>query len=376
MNRPILVLSFIALIVSSLILFIKPTVLHKQAQNPIHTTPTVVQDHILKTMPTTSSISNITSRLRPIYFVSHGGPTFMYRDDDFGDAGAFDIVQKMGQSLLADPPKALVIVSAHWQEDHSNSPNGLPTIGITSTDGDNKLIYDFFGFPSHMYKEQFHTRGSKKLSQHLANKIAADGNFNVRLYGNRGFDHGLWVPFRVAFPEHSIQKELNYVPFPVIQVSLPSSGRSLSAVEDVTRDTYKLGAQLKDLRDRLGEDIAVVCSGMSVHNLREMWQYQGSVAPYAKPYENLLKQAVTEMPTSKRLDKLITLFKEPITSQAHPTIEHILPISAALGLSEEFIPPSVEGELSYGESDFSNASQLYSRALSSLSWGIYKFGRD
>ena len=109
----------------------------------------------------------------------------MYREDEMGDAGAFDQISSIGKALLDDPPKALVVVSAHWQEEYAKSPNGLPTIGITSTDGENSLIYDFYGFPKHMYKEEFHTRGSKQLSRYLAEKLSTTADvkpaFNPKL---------------------------------------------------------------------------------------------------------------------------------------------------------------------------------------------------
>lgn len=316
----------------------------------------------------------------------------MYRDDQMGDAGAFDLVTSIGKAILEDPPKALIVISAHWQEEYSKSANGLPTIGITSTDGENSLIYDFYGFPKHMYKEEFHTRGSKQFSRSLAEKLSktADGKpaFNAKLYGSRGFDHGLWVPFRVAFPQYSIKDKKNYVPFPVVQVSLPSSpsqmrSRSPLDIQYEAEITHKLGSQLKELRDRLGDDVTIVCSGMSVHNLRDMWEYMGGVAPYGKKFEDELKKSVTQGPLPKRIENLTNLFKDPITYKAHPTLEHIMPIAAALGASEEFTPTTAENVTDEQakltvepKKDFEKVSRLYTNLTSSLAWGIFKFGRD
>lgn len=299
----------------------------------------------------------------------------MYREDSFGDAGAFDTVTDLGKQLLADPPAALLVVSAHWQQDYARSSNGLADVGITSTDGDNSLIYDFYGFDKHMYSEQFHSRGSKELSRRIAEKIttSADGKpaFNSKLYGKRGFDHGLWVPMRVALPEFSVKNNKTYVPFPVIQMSLPSSSsgmRSRSAlhIAEETKSSYQLGSVLRELRDRHGENIAIVCSGMSVHNLRDMWTYSGKVAPYASKFDSALTKVVEDKNLEGRVDKLTELFQTPITFEAHPTIEHIMPIAVALGASSKF-------DLS--SDDDSKGKRLYTNYTSSLAWGIFQFGQ-
>lgn len=325
-----------------------------------------------------SAAVTATSRLRPVYFVSHGGPTFMYRNDDFGDSGAFDTIQSLGEHLLANPPKAVVVISAHWQEDYKPSGNGLPSVGITSTDGANSLVYDFYGFPSHMYKEQFHSNGSKALARRLAEKISTTSNgdpaFNVKLYGSRGLDHGLWVPFRVAFPNQSLQNKRNDMPFPIIQMSLPSSrgemrSSSHSDIQHETDISYNLGNALRELRDRNGEDIAIVCSGMSVHNLRDLGSYS---VPYAKEFDSSLKQAV-EGSVTGRLERLTELFKSSSARKAHPTMEHIMPMAVAIGASSEFSP--VEGESGeVNETDF-RGKRLYTGYTRSLAWGIFEFGR-
>ena len=35
----------------------------------------------------------------PTYFFSHGGPTFMYELDDFGNKGAWNTVKKIGNNI-------------------------------------------------------------------------------------------------------------------------------------------------------------------------------------------------------------------------------------------------------------------------------------
>ncbi|VVT58792.1 uncharacterized protein SAPINGB_P006386 [Magnusiomyces paraingens] len=407
---------FITLIISILVyyFYFQLPAQVSTTSSPITTTQdTTLQEQVIMSTTTTATTAattaaatvakNFTSRLRPFYFVSHGGPTFMYRDDNFGDAGAWDVVTSIGKEILADPPKALVVISAHWQEE-SGSKFGaafdkttFPTVGVTSTDGENSLIYDFYGFPAHMYKEQFHSKGDKALAKRIAEKLQQPNDnepgFNVKLHGSRGFDHGLWVPLRIAFPEQSIKDRKNYVPFPIIQISLPSSPYNMrshapTAVEYDTQISFRLGQLLHELRDRNGEDVAIVCSGMSVHNLRDLFSMGGRVAPYASKFDKELKVAVEKGPTEGMLDRLTALFKTPITKSAHPTLEHLLPIAVAAGVDSVFKPEGTTFDDSLtkvpeapadpdvlGPIDF-KPKQLYSNTLLSLAWGIFKFGRN
>lgn len=318
----------------------------------------------------------------------------MYRDDSFGDAGAWDTVKSIGAEILADPPKALIVISAHWQESN-NGLNSIPTVGITNTDGNNSLIYDFYGFPNHMYEEQFHTKGSKAFARKIAEKLQSpsDGSkgFSVRLHGSRGVDHGLWVPLRVAFPEQSIKNKPNPLPFPVLQISLPSTpsnmrSHSPQAVEYDTEASYRLGKILSELRDREGEDVTIICSGMSVHNLGELWGLNGKKAPYADKFDSALAKAIETSPCEKTIDRLTELFKDPVARKAHPTLEHIMPIAVAAGASTIFTPPGAKYDSSLtkppadvdlgtvGPIDFTG-KRLYTNTMLSMAWGIFKFGR-
>ncbi|KAK9465767.1 Extradiol ring-cleavage dioxygenase, class III enzyme, subunit B [Lipomyces arxii] len=270
----------------------------------------------------------------PVYFFSHGGPTFMYadRDDDgTADIGAFNALKKMGKEIVETiKPKAVVVFSAHWQ----SSPNTIEVNTAEKTD----LIYDFYGFPEFMYKETYPNVGSKNVSQQVITALQAAG---IKAKGvNRGLDHGVWVPFKIAFGKG---QELTV---PVVQVSLFKS--------DDPRQHVALGKALSSLRD---ENILIIGSGMTVHNLREMGHYWGSVAPYAKKFDEMLKQAVVSETGSSREDALASLIKTPEANKSHPTKEHLLPIYIASGAA-------------YDDS----AVRVYTAQTSSLAWGEYKFG--
>ncbi|GMF03460.1 unnamed protein product [Ambrosiozyma monospora] len=68
----------------------------------------------------------------PIFFFSHGGPTFADRGDPMGsDEGAWDETKRVGELIKSTlKPKFIVVVSAHWQASQSESievsvPSGL-----------------------------------------------------------------------------------------------------------------------------------------------------------------------------------------------------------------------------------------------------------
>ncbi|ODQ65902.1 Extradiol aromatic ring-opening dioxygenase [Nadsonia fulvescens var. elongata DSM 6958] len=265
----------------------------------------------------------------------------MYEDDPMGDKGAFNHIRKIGSDLLANPPKALVILSAHWQAEggFGLSPR---TVRITHRNDENPLIYDFYGFPKHMYEEKFKSRGDTKISSRIY-KILSQSGFQPKLDTKRGLDHGVFVPLKVAFKNSSNEM----LPFPVIQISLLGS-------ED-PESHFELGQALSSLRD---EGMMIIGSGMSVHNLRDLGRYfNGSPAPYVKPFDDALKLTVETANPSDILESLIKVLERPDARKAHPTFEHILPIVAAAGAADK-----------------DNGKQLYSNQLSSLAWGIFKFG--
>jgi 4,5-DOPA dioxygenase extradiol len=182
-----------------------------------------------------------------------------------------------GQSILSYSPKALVVVSAHW-ENPQHSPSVLskqlfplvllsricptplplgssshPTLlsisihTIVNEASTSPLIYDFYGFPPHYYTQTFPHTSAPWLVSLVKDKLRAGGNV-VEGVPSRGLDHGAWVPAKVMFPKHTEES------FPIVQVSLPGDGSAESSI--------RLGEALAGLRD---EGVAIVCSGQPVY---------------------------------------------------------------------------------------------------------------
>lgn len=302
----------------------------------------------------------------PAYFFSHGGPTFMYETDPMGDAGAWKTVKKLGNHIKNElKPDYIVVVSAHWQ---STASNRVDIAVPDKPNGPNKLIYDFYGFPDHMYKEKFVLNSSFSVAKLVQSQLQANG-FQSDLV-KRGIDHGVWVPFKVAFldyntlgPQTALKSESpDLLDIPLVQVSLTSN-------DDDFRSHFKLGKVLSHFRENPVWDESqkrelrglVVFSGMSVHNLRDLSSFRNpdQVKPYAKKFNALLRDTlVNDDHLLERLENF-KLEHRQLLYQAHPTLEHFAPLVAASGIVSGKSEPIKE---------------LYNKELASLGWGIYQFG--
>lgn len=116
-------------------------------------------------------------------------------------------------------------------------------VAVPSKLQENRLIYDFYGFPKHIYDEKFRSKNDLSIAERVAKDISSGpGSIRVSL-AQRGIDHGVWVPLKVAFPAESPQ-DWN-LDIPLIQVSLTS--------DDTDFDShYKLGQALSKYRSEGG----------------------------------------------------------------------------------------------------------------------------
>lgn len=306
----------------------------------------------------------------PGLFVSHGGPTFMYKDDDFGNPAAWECIRKLGTQIKQQwKPDYIVVVSAHWQSGGSKKVDiAVPPGSSVGKSKENPLIYDFYGFPDYMYKEEFHTKNSGVVAEQIRQELENDG-FTSEIT-ERGIDHGVWVPLKVAFLDYNTRtkqpdvKGLDLPDTELIQVSLTGNEKDFQT-------HYNLGKVLSKFRDNLVWDEhqqkylkgLVICSGMSVHNLKDIGSFRlpGHVMPYVKPFNDLLNKSI--IGSSSILDSLVKLQTENKTLlyKAHPTLEHFVPVVVASGL--------IDGT---GES----VTELYNDEQASLGWGMYRFGPD
>jgi aromatic ring-opening dioxygenase catalytic subunit (LigB family) len=219
-------------------------------------------------------------------------------DWTFGPADTWHKTQRFLESLAATlpaPPKTLLVISGHWEEP-----------GLTASAAPRpQLIYDYTGFPPSTYKLTWPAPGNPELAARIAALLKAAG-LPSSTSQTRGFDHGVFVPLKVAFPQAEI---------PVVTLSLAASldpALHLAA-----------GRALAPLRD---EGVVIIGSGMSFHNLRA---YMRPETPErARAFDAWLTAAV-ESPGAERSALLTEWRSAPHASFAHPSEEHLIPLFVA-----------------------------------------------
>jgi len=243
----------------------------------------------------------------PTIFIPHGGgPCF------FMDWNPPDTWDRMADYLRHVPeqvssrPKALVVISGHWEEDVVTIQNNpKPT-----------LLYDYYGFPPSTYQIKFPAPGAPEVSARVAELLGAAG-IAWKYDHERGYDHGVFIPLKVAFPDADM---------PIVQVSLLAS---MNAAEHI-----RIGQALAPLRD---EGILIVGSGMSYHNMRTlMGSMRGgangrSADPGSQRFDDWLENTLTKVRPDERIAELSAWDKAPSARDAHPREEHLLPLHVVVG---------------------------------------------
>ncbi|KAH6648772.1 Extradiol ring-cleavage dioxygenase, class III enzyme, subunit B [Truncatella angustata] len=243
----------------------------------------------------------------PVYFFSHGGPTVQYETKH----PAYSVLQNIGQEITKKvKPSAVVVFSGHWE-------GSRDTIEVNTAEHTD-LIYDFYGFPSYMYEAKYPSRGSPELANRILGLL---GDAGIKAKGvTRGLDHGVWSGFNVAF-----DPEKNPLGVPLVQVSLYHS-------EDPDMH-YRLGQAVASLRD---DNIVIIGAGMSVHNIRDMFATRGDPRPlpYTVSFDEALKDA-TEAAPAERQARMAEVTRRPDAKQAHPWMDHLMPVYVAAGAAGE-----------------------------------------
>ncbi|MGC4115999.1 MAG: class III extradiol ring-cleavage dioxygenase [Myxococcales bacterium] len=132
--------------------------------------------------------------------------------------------------------------------------------------------------------------------------------FETAADADRGFDHGTFVPLKLAWPLADV---------PTFQLSLI---RGLAPEAHLA-----MGRALAPLRD---EGVFIVGSGMTYHDLRGF--FAGRAGPVSETFDAWLRDAATrEAPDRDAL--LAQWSKAPAARQAHPREEHLLPLMVVAG---------------------------------------------
>lgn len=173
------------------------------------------------------------------------------------------------------------------------------------------MIYDFGGFPDPLYEMIYAAPGDPALAETVAGLIAAAG-LPAHQVAREGFDHGTWVPLIMMYPEADI---------PVVQIAVQPKADPAHH--------YRLGQALAALPD---QDVLVIGSGSTSHNLREMFSGGYQINDWAQDWVVEFADWVAAKAEDGAHDDLIACRDlAPHYRANHPTDEHFLPFHVALG---------------------------------------------
>ena len=251
------------------------------------------------------------SRL-PVVYIPHGGGPWPFVDMglDPTDVAKLSAYLRSLRTLTPQPPKAVLAVSAHWEE-------RVPTV---MTSAHPPMLYDYYGFPPESYAITWPAPGSPAVAERVRQLLSAAG-FETAADGARGFDHGTFVPLKLTYPDAEV---------PTLQLSL------LSSLDPA--DHVRLGAALAPLRD---EGVLIVGSGMSFHNLRAFRDPRAR--GISETFDAWLREAAL-LDKDERNKRLTDWAQAPAARAAHPREEHLLPLMVVAGAAGDD-----RGKIAFGD---------------------------
>lgn len=235
----------------------------------------------------------------PVAFVPHGGGPWPFVEMGLppDEVAALKEYLQSVRTLPRRNPRALVVVSAHWE-----AP--VPTL---LTAAHPPMLYDYYDFPPESYRLAWPAPGDPRLARDLSALLERAG-FPAASDAARGFDHGTFVPLKVAYPDADV---------PAIQLSLV---RGLDPAHHLA-----LGRALAPLRD---DDVFIIGSGMTFHNLRAFGDPRA--VSYSEMFDEWLRGVMQKTPDD-RARGLTEWAGAPAARFAHPREEHLLPLMVATG---------------------------------------------
>lgn len=238
----------------------------------------------------------------PTFFISHGGGPWPWLEGSMREA-----MKNLRRSLEALPkelpekPKAILMISGHWEEEGfaiMSSPNP-------------GMLYDYGGFPAYTYQIKYPAPGSPELAARVHDLLSKAG-IDSQLDPVRGFDHGMFSPMAVSYPDADM---------PVVQLSIRNDYDPVAHLN--------LGRALAPLRD---EGILIIGSGLSYHNLRS---FDARAEKPSREFDAWLSETLVENSPEERKQRLLEWERAPSARLAHPQEDHLIPLMVAVGAAEE-----------------------------------------
>ena len=234
----------------------------------------------------------------PALYIGHGAPPLLDDPTWMGQLAAW--------THLMPKPRAVLIVSAHWE---------AAPLMLSAPAAGTPLVYDFGGFQQRYYTLTYPTPDASALAAEVAALMPSAAP--AHQHPSRGLDHGAWVPLKVMYPLADV---------PVLQLSIPTSDPSL---------LLSLGARLRPLRE---SGVLIIGSGFLTHGLPFVTadMIYGSFVPgWSSDFDQWAGEALAR----GDVETLAGFRKAPGMPYAHPTADHFLPLFVTLGAASDPTAP-------------------------------------
>lgn len=237
-----------------------------------------------------------------VYFSHGGGPLPILGDESH--KMMIDFMTALPSRL--EKPDFILVISAHWEE---------KIVTLLGADKPS-MFYDYYGFPSKAYEINYPAPGSPEFANEIVN-LLQKSNIPARIDYNRGFDHGLFIPLKMMYPDANI---------PAIQISLLNNLNP--------SDHIFIGNVLGKLKNK---KILIIGSGFSFHNLSAFsWEGKKENDSENDRFQNWLIEVCTgSISKHEREQKMINWEKVQSARYCHPREDHLLPLHVCIGIADE-----------------------------------------
>jgi 4,5-DOPA dioxygenase extradiol len=254
---------------------------------------------------------------QPVLFVSHGAPDMVLRS-----GATRDFLSGLA-GLLPAPPRAVLVISAHWRA----------SVATVATATAPATIHDFYGFPEALYRLRYKAPGAPALAARARDLLLGAG-LAVAEDAGRGLDHGAWTPLMLAWPA----------------ADLPVAALSLVPGDAAAHLT--IGRALAPLSD---DGVLILASGSLTHDLRGFFAQRGTggaEAGYVTAFAGWVDGVLADGDEGAGSD--LTALADwwrlaPHAACNHPTDEHLMPLMVAAGAGAGRVPrrlhSAVEGRV-------------------------------